>query len=61
MAPQGREGAIDLLGEHGACEFMRKGHVGKRQQQIGSLGPAGRKAIVPANHKEEIARFTFGG
>ena len=39
MAPQGCKGAINLLREHGARQFVRKRHGRKRKQQIGALAP----------------------
>lgn len=60
MAAQGRESAINLLGQHGTGELMRKGHHRKREQQIGARLPFGRKSIVTADEEDKIARFMLG-
>src|SRR5690242_18117784 len=37
MASQGRKGAVDLLGEQGARQFVGQGHAGERDEQIGAI------------------------
>src|SRR4051794_10165714 len=60
MAAQGSECAIHLFGEHGAGEFMRKGHGRKREQQIGARFPKRRQAIVTTDEEDEILAGLLG-
>src|ERR1035438_5284118 len=53
MASQGCESPIDLFGEHGAGELMRKRHGGEREQQVRAAGPGGWQAVVPAYQEQE--------
>lgn len=59
MAAQSGQGAIDLLGQHGAGEFMGEGHGGEREQQVGAGAPFGRKAVVAAEEEDEVAAVGF--
>jgi hypothetical protein len=54
MAAQSGKGPVNLLGQHGARQLMRKGHGRKRQQQI-SLGlPFRRKTVMTTYEKDKI-------
>ena len=60
MAPQRGESPVDLFGEHGAGEFVREGHGGKRQKQVGFGFPLRRKAVVASQQEKQVLRFVFG-
>ncbi len=51
---------IDLLGQHGARQFVRHGHRGERNQQIGTFLPGVRQTRVPAYQKDQIVSLHFG-
>jgi hypothetical protein len=54
MAAQSGKGPVNLLRQHGARQLVRKGHGGKRQQQICARLPFRRKAIMTADEKHKI-------
>ena len=63
MSAQCGEGAIDLLGQHGAGQLVREGHCGEREQEVGAGLPQRREAVVTPNQKNDIAgqALAFGG
>ena len=60
MATQCGECAVNLLGQHGPGEFVRKGHGRERKKQIGSGFPLRRQAVVSAQKEKQVLRFIFG-
>lgn len=61
MAAEHGEGAVDLLRENGAGEFVGEGHGGERQELIGAGALAGREAVVTADEEDEVAAELFVG
>ena len=59
MAAQRGEGAVDLLGQHHAREFVREGHRRQRQQQVRAWLPFGRKTVVAAQQEDQVLRRLF--
>jgi len=60
MAPQRRQGAIDLFGQQNAASSCGKVMGGKRNQQVGAGAPAGGQAIVAAYQEDQIPALHFG-
>ncbi len=52
--------SIDLFGQNGAREFMRHGHGGERNHQIGALQPFFRKPVVTADNEDQIMATHLG-
>jgi hypothetical protein len=59
MAAQCGECAIDLFGEHGAGEFVRKSHGRERQQEISARLPIRRQTIMPSDEKDQVLRLAL--
>src|SRR5713226_1687802 len=59
MSPQGCEGAIELLGEHGAREFVGISHRREGEQQVRASAPARWKAVGSADNEYKISGFAF--
>jgi hypothetical protein len=55
-AGQDGQGAVDLLGEHDASEFVREGHGTERELMRGALAEIVRKAVGVAAQEDEFAR-----
>src|SRR6266704_681332 len=49
------EGAVELLGEHDAGEFVREGHRAERKLLVGALAETFREAIGAAAEKNQFA------
>ncbi len=54
-AGENGEGAVELLGEHDAGEFVRKGHGAERKFLVGALAEIIRKAFGVAAEENEFA------
>jgi len=54
-AGENGEGAVELLGEHDAGEFVRKGHGAERKFLVGALAEIIRKAFGVAAEEDEFA------
>lgn len=52
MVAEGGEGAIDLLGEHGAGKLVGERHGRQRQQEIRAGFPGRGQTIGAADEKE---------
>src|SRR6185369_9093189 len=55
MSPQGCKRTINLLGEHGAGEFVRKRHGREGEEQVGAGAPERRETIVATDGEDEVA------
>jgi hypothetical protein len=54
-AGENGEGAVELLGEHDAGEFVRKGHGAERKFLVGALAEVIREAVGVAAEEDEFA------
>jgi hypothetical protein len=54
-AGENGEGAVELLGEHDAGEFVRKGHGTERKFLVGALAEVIREAVGVAAEEDEFA------
>jgi hypothetical protein len=59
MSPQGCEGAIELLGKHGAREFVGISHRREGEQQVRASAPAGWKPVCSADDEYKVSGFAF--
>src|SRR5215469_8111571 len=59
MSSQGREGAIDLLGEHDTSQLVRIRHGRKREHEVCPIAPAGWQSIGATNHEHHIPGFSL--
>ncbi len=56
MTGENREGAVDLLGEYDASEFVRHGKRGERDFLFGGGAQVSREAFRIAAEEDELAR-----
>src|SRR5260370_5959479 len=54
-AGQNGEGAVELLGEHDAGEFVREGHGAERKFLVSALTECVREAVSVAAEEDEVA------
>jgi hypothetical protein len=59
MAAKSCEGAVDLLGKHGARHFMWERHGGHGYQLVRARSPSGGQPVVPSNEEDKVAAFHF--
>lgn len=55
-----REGTVELLNEHEACQTVRQGHSRKRQREMGALQGLFTQSFVATDRKEQIAGLALG-
>ena len=61
VATQDSDGAVDLLGEHGAREFMGERHLRQRQKRGigGVVTPGERQSVGSADYEDDVAGVEF--